>query len=172
MANTSKATPQKKGKFVASLQRCGNVSESVRLVGVNRKTVYTWREEDGAFAEAWDDALAAYIESMEAEADRRGVHGVVKPVFYKGETVATVQEYSDTLLMFRLKGERPDKYREVPTPHGISPQVLHLFVQKVLVYVNDTQAQDLLDFLGTQLTLAGTRGGPAPVLTASGTHES
>jgi hypothetical protein len=33
-------------------------------------------------------------------------------VFYQGEKVGTVQKYSDTLLIFLMKGVRPEKYRE------------------------------------------------------------
>ena len=32
---------------------------------------------------------------------------------YKDEVVTTIQEYSDTLLIFLLKGVRPQKYREL-----------------------------------------------------------
>ena len=46
------------------------------------------------------------------EADRRAKDGVLKPVFYKGEIVGSIPQYSDNLLMFRLKALRPDKYRE------------------------------------------------------------
>ena len=50
---------------------------------------------------------------LEAEADRRAVEGVVKPLFYKGQRLPVeVREYSDVLLMFRLKALRPEQYRE------------------------------------------------------------
>jgi hypothetical protein len=32
---------------------------------------------------------------------------------YEGRVATTVQEYSDTLLIFLLKGARPQKYREL-----------------------------------------------------------
>lgn len=55
---------------------------------------------------------------MEQEAFRRAVEGTEKPVFGSmgfrmgsGE-IGRVREYSDTLLIFLLKGARPEKYRE------------------------------------------------------------
>jgi hypothetical protein len=106
-------TPHKKGKVIASLARSGNAAEAARLARVSRQHLYVWRATDPHFATDWDAALDTYRDSMEAEAGRRGILGVVKPVFYKGEQVAEVKEYSDTLLIFRLKAERPEKYREI-----------------------------------------------------------
>jgi hypothetical protein len=33
-------------------------------------------------------------------------------VFYQGIQTATVRKYSDTLLIFLLKGRKPERYRE------------------------------------------------------------
>ena len=49
---------------------------------------------------------------LEPEAIRRAVEGVEKPVYQGGELVGYVREYSDTLLIFLLKGGKPHKYRE------------------------------------------------------------
>jgi hypothetical protein len=52
------------------------------------------------------------VDTLEAEADRRAAEGTLRPVFYKGEQCGEIREYSDTLLIFRLKALRPEKYRE------------------------------------------------------------
>ena len=50
---------------------------------------------------------------LEAEAYRRAVEGWVEPVgWYKGKAGGTVRRYSDTLLIFTLKGLLPDRYRD------------------------------------------------------------
>ena len=49
---------------------------------------------------------------LEREAWRRASEGVKQPVFYQGEVCGHVRKYSDVLLIFLLKGARPDKYRE------------------------------------------------------------
>lgn len=38
--------------------------------------------------------------------------GVDEPVYYQGRSVGRVKRYSDVLLIFLLKGIRPDVYRE------------------------------------------------------------
>lgn len=49
---------------------------------------------------------------LEREAMRRAHEGVRKPVYQGGKRVGFIQEYCDTLLIFLLKGLRPEKYRE------------------------------------------------------------
>ena len=51
-------------------------------------------------------------DQLEHEAIRRAVDGVDRPVFFKGRQIAMLKEYSDTLLIFMLKGLRPEKYKE------------------------------------------------------------
>lgn len=69
-------------------------------------------------AEAQEEAT----DGLEAEARRRAVTGTLKPIFYKGEEVAQVREYSDTLLVVLLKGNRPDKFRENASIEHSGPQ--------------------------------------------------
>ena len=52
------------------------------------------------------------VDAMEEELHRRSTKGVLEPVFYKGEMVAKIRKFSDPLLMFALKGKRPEIYRE------------------------------------------------------------
>ena len=47
---------------------------------------------------------------IEAEARRRAVDGVDEPVYYQGKEVGTVRRYSDVLLIFLLKGLRPQRF--------------------------------------------------------------
>jgi len=104
--------------FLAALAAVGNVSEAAKAAGVSRAFVYTERKADPAFAALWDDALDSAADVMEREAFRRAVEGVDEPVFGptgrglgSGE-IGTIRKYSDTLLIFLLKGARPNKYRE------------------------------------------------------------
>jgi hypothetical protein len=54
----------------------------------------------------------ACLVTLEAEADRRAVKGNKKKVFYGGKEIGTTQDFSDTLLMFRLKALKPERYRD------------------------------------------------------------
>jgi hypothetical protein len=74
--------------------------------------VYVWRQEDEEFAARWKMALDIGADSLEDEAVRRARDGYDKPVYQGGQMVGTVREYSDTLMVFLLKGARPRKYRD------------------------------------------------------------
>lgn len=99
-------------KFLEALRQSPNISAAARAARVCRSTVYDWRESNAEFAAAWNDALAEAIDNLEGECYRRSFQGVTKPVFYKGEECGGIQEYSDTLAIFLLKGHRPERYRE------------------------------------------------------------
>ena len=52
-------------------------------------------------------------DSLEAEAIRRATEGTLKPTgWHKGEPGGYTREYSDILLIFLLKGMKPEKYQE------------------------------------------------------------
>ena len=96
----------------------GNVTEAARAAKIDRTVVYDERKRDTQFAQAWDDAMDMAADELEIEARRRAVTGVEEPVFGSlgGNTgsgeIGTIRKYSDTLLIFLLKGARPSKYRE------------------------------------------------------------
>lgn len=104
--------------FLASLSLVGNVTEAARAAKIDRSAAYDERKRDKQFAQAWDDAMDMAADELELEARRRAYEGVDEPVFGSlggssgsGE-IGTIRRYSDTLLIFLLKGARPEKYRE------------------------------------------------------------
>lgn len=101
-----------KPEFLAALRDCGIVRLACEAAKMPRRTVYNHRTEDSAFATAWDEALEEACDLLEAEARRRGKDGVDKPVYHEGVKIDTIKQYSDTLLIFLLKGARPQKYRD------------------------------------------------------------
>ncbi len=117
MSNSEPERPEQlkktwKPRFIEALRQTGVVTRAARAAGVGRTTAYDHYKTDPDFARAWDDALEDACDEMEAEARRRAVEGTEKPVYYKGEVVGTIREYSDTLLIFLLKANRPEKYRD------------------------------------------------------------
>lgn len=80
--------------------------------GYTLSSVREMRASDAGFDRRWKEAEELAVERMEAEADRRAVDGTDKPVFYQGERCGEIREYSDSLLIFRLKARRPEVYRE------------------------------------------------------------
>lgn len=95
------------------LRATANVTKAAQAIGVSRQTAHDWRAQDVQFAKAWDDAINTAMEAAEGELYRRAVEGTLKPVFYQGGECGEIREYSDTLLMFMLKGHKPEKYRDV-----------------------------------------------------------
>ncbi len=97
-----------------ALAETGTRTRAAAIAGVHRSVLYTpqWKQ-DRAFQAALKAAEEVAADRLEAEAWRRAVEGVERPVgWYKGQPGGYVREYSDILLIFLLKGLRPEKYRE------------------------------------------------------------
>lgn len=106
-------TPKRAVAFCEQLRLSGgNVTRACEAVGIGRRSVYEWRDDDAEFAAAWNEALEAGTEELEEEARRRALRGTEEPVFYKGEPCGAIRKYSDTLAIFLLKANKPEKYRE------------------------------------------------------------
>lgn len=117
----SKPTPKKLREFLELLAGNGNVTVSAEACNLNRRELYRRRDEDGEFAAEWDAAMDEAADHLEAEARRRATEGLVQKKFDKDglpvidpETGEQYFErsYSDTLLIFLLKGARPEVYRD------------------------------------------------------------
>ena len=80
--------------FLAAYSKCGNVTEASRVANVSRSRHYEWLKTQPNYAQAFSHAHEEAIDSLESTARDRAVAG------------------SDTLLIFLLKGARPEKYRD------------------------------------------------------------
>ena len=111
MPNRTKFTVRAREKFIQVLRAQANVSNACTAINVSRRGAYSRREADPAFAAAWDEAIEEAADALEAEAWRRAVSGVERPIVWKGEVTGTVREYSDRLLECLLRAHRPEKFR-------------------------------------------------------------
>lgn len=115
IARTRAFHKKAKADFCKKLAETGLVKDALDAAQISRDTAYRWRKTDCGFAVAWAEALQEGQErrcdELEAEADRRGLEGVLEPVFYKGAVCGSIRRYSDDLLKFRIKKELPE-YRE------------------------------------------------------------
>lgn len=99
-------------KFFEELAKSARVCKSCELAGISYSEVYRRRVIDEDFKKRYDDAYEQGVQRLEDEAVRRAMTGIDEPVFYKGEEIAKITRYSDQLLIFLLKGNRPDKFKE------------------------------------------------------------
>src|SRR3984885_12732161 len=87
-------TPKKRHAFLAAIAAGNSVSAACRAAGLGRSAAYSWRDDDGDFAGAWDEAIERGPERREDQAIRHAV------------------ESSDAMLIFMLKARKPAVYRE------------------------------------------------------------
>lgn len=80
--------------FLDAFRESGIISQALMVAGISRGQLRTALDKDPEFLEAFHDAKADAIDSLETEAVRRAKDG------------------SDQLLMFLLKSHRPEVYRE------------------------------------------------------------
>jgi hypothetical protein len=106
-------TPAVKAAFLEALAETANVRRAAAQVGFSARIRSIHARRDPEFAARWDETMQTAVETVfEAEAIRRAVEGVEKGVYFQGQQVGVHREYSDTLLIFLLKGWRPERYKD------------------------------------------------------------
>lgn len=124
-------TQRTKAAVLENFANCGRIDLACMKAGVERRSHYRWLKEDPAYGDAYIEAKELALQLLEDEAFRRAHAGVDEPIVYSGkiltrevETVdengvktiervpVTIKRFSDTLMMFLLKAQAPEKYRE------------------------------------------------------------
>jgi len=146
--DTVKADSTKKIAFLAAFAQTGNIRRAAESSGCSRAAHYKWL--DGAeYAKAFAVAQEEAADRLEEEARRRAVEGLRRYKFHQGLPVMDPEtgtayiehEYSDVLLMFLLKGARPDKFAQrikaeaTTSPDEFDPGRLQLLRDAGLVIV-------------------------------------
>ena len=88
-------------------QSCGDFHASARRAGVSVDFVTNWIKDDPEAAKQIEEAQRVGYMALESAAIQRGVHGVEKAVYYKGEVVGTETQYSDALLGKLMEARLP-----------------------------------------------------------------
>lgn len=106
-------SPERKKLWLENLAASGLKTEACRVIGVSIWTVNEHLKNDADFKQGFEDAMYTYRESLVKEIHRRGVDGVVEPVFYKGARVdkGALLRFSDTLLLALARRHIPE-FRE------------------------------------------------------------
>jgi hypothetical protein len=87
-------TPEKDQQFLTTLSEGMSVKAACQKAGYSRTTAYLHREQDPEFRRAWDEAIEEGTDELEDTAYQRA------------------KDNSDTLLIFTLKGRRPQKWAD------------------------------------------------------------
>lgn len=142
--------------FFAALRQTGNIREACEAADITRANVYMRRKNDERFAASWTDAVEESADVLEREAWRRAVEGTEEEIFKDGQLVGVTRRYSDTLLIFLLKGMRPAKFRD----HWVVQHEGTISVETEL----DSSIRSLLGIMASAGEGTPALGGPGRIL--------
>jgi hypothetical protein len=115
--------------MLAAYAKCGVVSRACKLAKVGRATHYVWLDEDAEYRKAFEESHKHAVEYLESVARKRATRGWLEPVYHKGEVCGHVRRFSDTLLIFLLKGAAPEKYRDSsPSGNTTTNQQINIYL--------------------------------------------
>ena len=133
-------TVDKRGAFLAAYRVCASIKRAAGAAGINRHQHYDWLKEDADYHVKFRGAVIEAADALEDEAIERALRGVFEPNVFQGRFVYPQEEYvvkeargrdpevrawrdkagvaplgiwkkSDALLMFLLRGFKPEKYK-------------------------------------------------------------
>ena len=105
-------TADKWNLFFETLAETGVTRKACRKAGVSVFAVHYHSYKSPLFALRMKICRELGAEALEAEAFRRAVDGIKRDIFWQGGVCGTETVYSDALLMFLLKGSKPEKYKD------------------------------------------------------------
>lgn len=95
--------------MVDAYRQIGIVTRCCRIAGISRKTHCDWLKSSTDYREAFIEARELFADTLEIEARRRALEGVVVPIIYQGQTGGTTVKYSGKLLWLLLMGPRRER---------------------------------------------------------------
>lgn len=153
---------KKQRAFLAALSKCGSITRASSMASVSRRSHVNWLK-DPSYAEQFKAARRTAADLLEIEARRRAVHGLTKPVLWRGQVcfawvdkkgnyvpasdddafrqVPVLQHiYSDRLLMALLIAARPKKFGRRVVEHkggvGVRFESREAKLRRVLEEIN------------------------------------
>ena len=112
------------GRYLNALRETkGLERKAATMAGIPFAEIRKEREISDEFREMEQDVRANIVEEIRAEVIRRGVDGVDKSVYYKGEVVGVEKQYRDSLLLALAKANGVSLLFEASVGGGIP--VLH-----------------------------------------------
>lgn len=87
-----------------------SIASAAKMAGTSRTTVFRLKKHDHNFAKKMEEAHEIVVDKLENSAMRRAIHGHNVPVYFQGVKCGTKRVYDNSLTIFMLKKNRPDKY--------------------------------------------------------------
>jgi hypothetical protein len=103
-------THRKKRMFLRIYATCGQLKVTCQATRTDHSVHYYWLDTDPVYEAAFARAKDIAANTLEDEAIRRARDGVTRAVYHQGQVVGEELVYSDTLLIFLLKGAMPARY--------------------------------------------------------------
>ena len=112
-------------RFLQNYVEFGTITQAADASGIHRLTHFTWMKKFEDYPEQFENAKQEFADKVESELLHRAVTGLVRHKFYKGQPIQykdpatgkvvpyTEREPSDNLLMFWLKGRRPEIFKDL-----------------------------------------------------------
>lgn len=109
--------------FLAAYEAIGNGRDAAKEVGYDVATFYKWKYQDPQFEAEWNEVVKVVndrrSDEIRAELHRRGIEGVLEPVFFKGQrTGHHIRRYSDQCLIMMAKMRCPEAREHVDVSVG------------------------------------------------------
>ncbi len=101
-----------KDLFIDILYKTKSTLQAAAACGYRLYTAKAYRDKDPEFAKRWDNAMAQFVDELEASMLHRAIHGWKEPVFYQGIECGTIRKYSTSLQIFMIKNLKPEKYSD------------------------------------------------------------
>lgn len=106
--NKFRWTSQLENDLLNCLRNGMSVGDVINSHSVSRSTVYKRIRSDDDWKQRWEDAIEIGNDAVRNEIYRRGMKGVLEPVYHEGRVVGRKRKYSDNLLMFYAKSRMPE----------------------------------------------------------------
>ena len=105
-----KPLTERQQAFLDAYRTNGLVKPAAEQAGCSRELHYGALRSSETYREAFAMVQRELVDELEEEARRRAIYGVKIPKLYRGKVIGYETRYSDTLLMYLLEANDPEKF--------------------------------------------------------------
>ena len=116
---TPEVTRASKDRFLKAYAQCGVIAHAAKAAGITSRVVYKWEKADPEFRLAKDDAFAEHADTLEATMFTL-ISVQLEKLDYRS---------NPALLIFALKGAKPEKYGDATAPTNDAKDMIVEFKQ-------------------------------------------